>query len=68
MNHEQDVEQEQVQPLDQEIVLEVVMDLQVQKVVLGVEIILERDLKYLHCIRYLLFLGVFEIGSVGLWV
>ena len=64
MNHEQDVEQEQVhKPLDQEIVLEVVKDLQVRKVVLGVEIILKRDLKYFHSIRYLLFiLGCFGSG------
>ena len=47
MNHKQDVEQEQVhKPLDQEIVLEAVKDLQVWTVVLGVEIILKRDLKY----------------------
>ena len=61
MNRKQGVEQEQVNiPPYQEIVFEVSKDLQVRKVVLGVEF-LKRDLKYLHSIRYLLFLGVFEV-------
>jgi hypothetical protein len=66
MNHEQDVEQEQAhKPLDQEIVLEVVKDLQVRKVVLGVEIILKRDLKYLQSIRYLLYYSWVFLKWIG---
>jgi hypothetical protein len=66
MNHEQDVEQEQAhKPLDQEIVLEVAKDLQVRKVVLGVEIILKRDLKYLQSIRYLLYYSWVFLKWIG---